>query len=205
MYASTQISISHQQIFVIYFVIILFSQPSGLPITVLLATTDEEAKKWINDAILEHNTLTVPRKGVRKTGRRVSKESPAPDIAGQQSASAPIIDHLTTIVNAAEVEEIVDAETGLYRIRRDTQMSLGFDAEWKPTRSRFDKSKVSVVQLSTASSVMIIQTSKTDVRKATWKMLNFITNSRKVIKVGIGIQADLKKITSDYGKTEYES
>ena len=181
---------------IIYFVIVSYSQPNGPPITVLLAKTDAEAKKWLNDAILEHNTLTAPKRVVKKATKTVSTGKLAVDSPELQSTPVPHAIEPTIIPTTEEV----DAETGLYRIRRGMPMSLGFDSEWKPVRNRFDTPKVSVVQLSTSNSVMIVQTSNKAIRESTWEVVNYITSSKKIIKVGVGIQADLRKISADFGK-----
>lgn len=118
----------------------------------------------------------------------------ADDAPESLSTPAPAIE--VTVIPTEEV----DAETGLYRIRRGVPMSVGFDSEWKPTRSKFDKPQVSVIQLSTARSVMIIQTSSKAVTQATWEVVNYITSSKKIIKVGVGVQSDLRKISNDFGK-----
>jgi hypothetical protein len=71
------------------------------------------------------------------------------------------------------------------------QLAVGFDLEW-------GIDKVSLIQISTASSALLIQMNYfTD--KDSQASLIEILNSERILKVGVGILQDLQRLKSDFG------
>ena len=77
---------------------------------------------------------------------------------------------------------------------------LGFDVEWKPAITKEEYYRVSLVQLSTLSSVLLIQLRNDSEAIGILKPLRELINNRNIRKVGVGVLCDLKKLEVDYGK-----
>jgi hypothetical protein len=78
---------------------------------------------------------------------------------------------------------------------------VGLDAEWRPNRTRktdpgYVRNKVSVVQVSTGSTTLVIQLLHMNIVPAS---LVKLLASPKVLKVGVGVSVDAVKIMEDYG------
>jgi hypothetical protein len=78
---------------------------------------------------------------------------------------------------------------------------VGLDAEWRPNRTRktdpgYVRNKVSVVQVSTGPTTLVIQLLHMDIVPAS---LVKLLASPKVLKVGVGVSVDAVKIMEDYG------
>ncbi|KAG7450236.1 ribonuclease H-like protein [Guyanagaster necrorhizus] len=73
---------------------------------------------------------------------------------------------------------------------------VGFDLEWKPTFARGARENpVALVQIATATDVFLFHLSAMSTVPAS--LMRFLQNS-SIIKVGVGIQNDVKKLYNDY-------
>lgn len=94
----------------------------------------------------------------------------------------------------------------LSKISLHKVLALGFDVEWKPAVYKGSTSKVSVIQISTSNSALILQTSVLlNAKKSlnSLQTLKYILMSPRILKVGVGIVDDLKKLHFDYGVYMY--
>jgi hypothetical protein len=75
------------------------------------------------------------------------------------------------------------------------QSAVGFDIEWRPTFQRGEYNKTAIIQLATPSAALIIHIQRLN-RVPT--LLREIFNSRNILKVGVGVKEDLKRLRTDY-------
>jgi hypothetical protein len=84
--------------------------------------------------------------------------------------------------------------------RKMKPLALGFDVEWRPAYVKGCSCKVSVVQLSTANSVLLIQLSERSEAHGTLTPLRDLMISPEVRLVGVGVTNDVKRLDNDHGK-----
>ena len=75
--------------------------------------------------------------------------------------------------------------------KKDIMKSVGLDVEWKPNKKDQINNKVALIQISTISSVLLIQTNKL---KTIPQPLFDLIVSKDILKVGVGILDDLTKL-----------
>lgn len=73
-----------------------------------------------------------------------------------------------------------------------TQRVLGFDTESRPTFKKGVPSKISIVQISSKDRAYIFRVNKKPLSRAMLRILN----SRQVLKVGLAIDDDIKRIST---------
>ena len=73
---------------------------------------------------------------------------------------------------------------------------LGFDIEWRPNRNKGKNNKAALVQLATTNSVLLYQFG--NFTSIPISLCNVI-KSDSVLKTGVGVLEDLKKLEIDYG------
>ena len=150
-----------------------------------LAANDADIRSWLAEVIEEHNS---------------SKESVEP-------LHTPSTNLNTVADSTASSQKKVDRKLlsdlpKMAKVSMHKPLALGFDVEWKPSRYKGETSKVSVIQLSTSKSALILQTSVLINNKKSLislQTLQIILNSTRILKVGVGIVDDLKKLLSDHG------
>ena len=95
---------------------------------------------------------------------------------------------VTLASNASQI--IVWLEKNIYG-KRDIFKSVGLDVEWKPNKKNQINNKVALIQISTNSSVLLIQMNKL---KTIPQPLFDLIVSKDILKVGVGILDDLAKL-----------
>ncbi|EPQ60975.1 ribonuclease H-like protein, partial [Gloeophyllum trabeum ATCC 11539] len=92
---------------------------------------------------------------------------------------------------------IRDHEQADLECSRVTKGPLGFDLEWKPTYVTGEpENKVAVVQLANADRILLLQISA--MSKFPDKLRDLLGNP-DIVKAGVGIQYDCKKLYQDHG------
>ena len=95
--------------------------------------------------------------------------------------------------------EIIVLETGDQKVAErylSKQKLIGFDTESRANFTKGTKDSISLVQLSGAEKAFLIRLNKTGLSPGIIKILQ----SRKIVKVGLAIHDDLKKIMEVYDK-----
>jgi hypothetical protein len=145
---------------------------------VTLAANDADIRSWLSEVIEEHNS---------------SEESLEPLL----TPSTPLNTDTVADTTASSQNQPKIAKVSVHKA-----LALGFDVEWKPSVYKGSTSKVSVIQISTSKSALILQTnallnSKKSLNSV--QTLQTILSSTRILKVGVGIVDDLKKLHFDYG------
>jgi hypothetical protein len=79
---------------------------------------------------------------------------------------------------------------------RNNQKVVGFDVEWRPNFLQKSQNKISLVQVATPTSALLIQMKF--VQKPPPSLVE-IVSSKEIMKVGVGILEDLQKLEQDFG------
>lgn len=93
----------------------------------------------------------------------------------------------------------------LSKISSHKVLALGFDCEWRPTTHKGGDHKVAIIQLSTSKSALILQmgtlmnSANRSKGKGGLETLKSILINPKLLKVGVGVLDDLKKLNYDHG------
>ena len=75
---------------------------------------------------------------------------------------------------------------------------VGFDCEWRPSYQSGRSEKVALVQIASKKSTMLVQLNRFP-QKQELEFLSRLCEDKKVLKVGVGILDDLKKLKADFG------
>lgn len=94
--------------------------------------------------------------------------------------------------NEAEFDEWIHKE----RIFEKKGCVIGFDVEWKPSFSQIVYNKIGLIQLATDKSVALLQMTK--LQNEISKFLIKLISSENIVKTGVGVFEDLKRLESDY-------
>jgi 3'-5' exonuclease len=154
---------------------------------VTLAANDADIRSWLSEVIEDHNS---------------SKESVEP----LHTTTNPL-DTDTVADTTASSQKKVDRNSlgdppKIAKVSAHKALALGFDVEWKPSVYKGSTSKVSVIQMSASKSALILQTNVLLNSKKSLNSLQTLQNilsSTRILKVGVGIVDDLKKLHFDYG------
>lgn len=76
--------------------------------------------------------------------------------------------------------------------------AVGFDVEWRPSFKAKEYNKVALVQLATDTEVLLLQLSHSCDPIASHEALRPVLSSKDIIKVGVGVALDLKRLSADY-------
>ena len=79
-------------------------------------------------------------------------------------------------------------------------LAIGFDVEWRPSNATIEpETLISLIQLATTKSALLIQIKYLNTIESR-QTLTEILNNKNIIKVGVNVLNDLKKLEKDYGK-----
>jgi 3'-5' exonuclease len=127
-------------------------------------------------------------------------------LANSSTGSSSAITSSSGSIGAATLDESTSTVsedstiTSPHSSRKMKPLALGFDAEWRPAYVKGCSYKVSLVQLSTATSVLLIQLSEGSEARGILTPLRDLMISPEVRLVGVGITHDVKKLDADHGK-----
>jgi hypothetical protein len=79
---------------------------------------------------------------------------------------------------------------------KSLQKVVGFDVEWKPSYFKGIQNKISLVQLATPQSALLIQMKY--VEEIPLSLVE-VVSSKDIMKVGVGILEDLQRLEQDFG------
>lgn len=79
----------------------------------------------------------------------------------------------------------------------DASSAVGFDVEWKPHNRVGQRHRVSLIQLARPDSVLLVQLHRH--KGMVPKALSSLINSKHIVKAGVGVLDDLKRIEEDHG------
>ncbi|PCH33301.1 hypothetical protein WOLCODRAFT_147401 [Wolfiporia cocos MD-104 SS10] len=96
----------------------------------------------------------------------------------------------------ARLVYIRDSETADEELSRLSPGPLGFDMEWKPTFfAKKKENPVALIQLATSDAILLIQVSA--MQRFPPKLQDILQDAG-IVKTGVGIQGDCKKLWTDY-------
>lgn len=169
---------------------------------VLVAENAKDIRGWMMDALMDHMTKEKARIAHLSKNSASPPSSSSSSSSGSGKASAGALggrsssgsgSHDSTDTAAAALLHSSDNE-------KMRPLALGFDVEWRPAFAKGCSNKVSLVQLSTASSVLLVQLNVHSEREGTLPPLRDLMISPEVKLVGVGVKCDMKKLETDHGK-----
>ena len=171
---------------------------------VLVAENAEDIRGWMMDALMDHMTKEKARIAHLSKNSASPPSSSSSSSSGSGKASAGALggrsssgsgSHDSTDTAAAAAALLHSSDNEKMR-----PLALGFDVEWRPAFAKGCNNKVSLVQLSTASSVLLVQLNVHSEREGTLPPLRDLMISPEVKLVGVGVKCDMKKLETDHGK-----
>jgi ribonuclease D len=105
----------------------------------------------------------------------------------------PAREHYLTTAKLLYIRDAIQAEQALATLKGGP---LGFDIEWPPNFRRGRQHRVALIQLATLDTVYLLQVSA---MQEFPNRLREVLENPDIVKTGVGIQDDAKKLHTDYG------
>ena len=168
---------------------------------VLVAENAKDIRGWMMDALMDHMTKEKARIAHLSKNSASPPSSSSSSSSGSGKASAGALGGRSS--SGSGSHDSTDTAAALLHSSDNEKMrplALGFDVEWRPAFAKGCSNKVSLVQLSTASSVLLVQLNVHSEREGTLPPLRDLMISPEVKLVGVGVKCDMKKLETDHGK-----
>ena len=168
---------------------------------VLVAENAKDIRGWMMDALMDHMTKEKARIAHLSKNSASPPSSSSSSSSGSGKASAGALGGRSS--SGSGSHDSTDTAAALLYSSDNEKMrplALGFDVEWRPAFAKGCSNKVSLVQLSTASSVLLVQLNVHSEREGTLPPLRDLMISPEVKLVGVGVKCDMKKLETDHGK-----
>ena len=168
---------------------------------VLVAENAKDIRGWMMDALMDHMTKEKARIAHLSKTSASPPSSSSSSSSGSGKASAGALGGRSS--SGSGSHDSTDTAAALLHSSDNEKMrplALGFDVEWRPAFAKGCSNKVSLVQLSTASSVLLVQLNVHSEREGTLPPLRDLMISPEVKLVGVGVKCDMKKLETDHGK-----
>lgn len=168
---------------------------------VLVAENANDIRVWMMDALMDHMTKEKARIAHLSKTSASPPSSSSSSSSGSGKASAGALGGRSS--SGSGSHDSTDTAAALLHSSDNEKMrplALGFDVEWRPAFAKGCSNKVSLVQLSTASSVLLVQLNVHSEREGTLPPLRDLMISPEVKLVGVGVKCDMKKLETDHGK-----
>lgn len=186
----------------LYCYLSIFCQPGKKKVPVLVAENSKDIRGWIADALTEHNLKETARIALLAKSSISSPSAPSSSSSSGSGKSSSSSSSAAAVALKGSASTGGEKSTGTtpHFIEKAKPLALGFDVEWRPAYIKGCPYKVSLVQLSTASSVLLIQLCENSESNGTLPPLRDLMISPDVRLVGVGITHDVKKLEADYGE-----
>lgn len=99
--------------------------------------------------------------------------------------------------SVGDIEEWIEQQVSNSDQKADASSAVGFDVEWKPHSKVGQRHRISLVQLARPDSVLLVQLHR--YQGSVPKVLSSLIGSKDIVKAGVGVLDDLKRIEEDHG------